>query len=252
MNPKENPSTSVRPSTERGMNPTLKLVVSWAGAAAVASTVGAPEARRGRGVVAAARDGHLERRPRVKRRAGQREVLARRQRQLRLETAPPLSTATTYEPASSPSSTLLPARLAQLGDERAARLAHADAAAELGRQHQARLRGAHVGHHHVARPRQIELVGGVLGAALRALGARQRLLRRELIRLLQGDAPVRLDVGGAAQAGDEVVGEERGGDPIGLLRAPRWRRSRSGTRGRACRSRRRAGTAPGARRPCGA
>ena len=85
---------------------------------------------------------------------------------------------------------------------------------------------AHVGDDHVAGAGQVELVGGVLRPALRALGARQRLLRRELIRLLQRHAAVLVDVGGAAQPRHQVVGEERGRDAVRLLRAPRWRRWR--------------------------
>ena len=109
-------------------------------------------------------------------------------------------------------------RLAQLGDQRAVRLAHGDAPAQLGGQHQARLRAAHVGDDHVAGAGEVELVGGVLRPGLRALRARQRLLRRELIRLLQRDALVLVDVGGAAQARHQVVGEVRGGDAVRLLR----------------------------------
>src|SRR4029079_1341697 len=66
---------------------------------------------------------------------------------------------------------------------------------------------------------QVDLIGGVLRSGLRALRARQRLLRRELVGLLQRDAPVLVHVGGAAQPRHQVVGEVRGGDAVRFLRA---------------------------------
>ncbi len=85
--------------------------------------------RRGGGVVAAARDGHLERRPRMKRRAGQGEVLARRQRQLRLPHRAAVLDRHDVRAGFEAELDAAAGRLAQLGDESAARLAHADASA---------------------------------------------------------------------------------------------------------------------------
>ena len=64
-------------------------------------------------------------------------------------------------------------------------------------------------------PADLDVVGGMLGAALRARGLGQRLRERELIRLAQGDLAVAGHVGRPAQSREQGLREER---PLQALR----------------------------------
>ena len=57
----------------------------------------------------------------------------------------------------------------------------------------------------------------MLGAPRASRRAGQRLVRGELVRLEEGDPAIAVHVGGAAEAGHEVVGEIGGQDAIRLL-----------------------------------
>ena len=110
-----------------------------------------------------------------------------------------------------------PRRLEQLGDQLLVGVADEEAAMQSLPQHHTRRGLAHVGHDHVPGTGQVDVVGRMLRPALRSRGPCQRLAESELVGLAEGDPAVAVDVGGAAQSGHQVVGEEGAVDAIRFL-----------------------------------
>ena len=73
---------------------------------------------------------------------------------------------------------------------------------------EARACAAQVGHHHVARSREVHVAARVLGAAHRLLGALESLVKGKLVRFGQSNLSVTAQVAGAAEPAHQRMREE--------------------------------------------
>ena len=99
--------------------------------------------------------------------------------------------------------------LVEFRDEFSVCIANEQAAVHILVEFEARACAAQVGHHHIARSREVHVATRVLGAAHRLFGALQRLVECELVGLGQSDLAVTAQVAGAAEPAHQRVREER-------------------------------------------